>query len=208
VTTSTLFAAILALGLASAAAHVFRHRRAAAVLKMTAASGYLGLALVGGAAGSPYGQLLLAGLVLCWIGDLLLIPGGKGPAFLGGLASFLLGHVAYACAFVAVGASGVWVAVAALPVGAGVLRWLWRQPLPRPMRGPVVAYVVAISGMVALAWGARGAGSAWLVPVGALAFMASDIFVARQRFVVDSAWNTGIGLPLYFLGQALLALSV
>jgi uncharacterized membrane protein YhhN len=207
---TVLFGTILAFGLASAATHASHRRRAAAVLKMTAATGYLALAFMEGALGSMYGRILLAGLALCWVGDLLLIPEGEGTAFLGGLSSFLLGHVAYACAFGTAGVSGTWVAAAALPValvGAAVLRWLWRQPLPRPMRVPVVAYLCAISVMVSLAWGAGGAGAPWLVPLGAVAFMASDIFVARQRFVTDSAWNTGVGLPLYFLGQALLAMS-
>ena len=205
-----LAVAVVAVGAASAAGHAGGRRRLAAVLKMVAASGYLALALVAGAWETPPGRILLGGLSLCWLGDLLLIREGKGPAFLGGLASFLLGHVAYAAAFATAGASPSWAAAAALPataVGGVVLRWLWRHRLPEPMRGPVVAYVVAISAMVALAWGAAGAGAPWLVPAGAVAFMASDVFVARQRFVTPSPWNTTPGLPLYFLGQALLALS-
>ena len=205
-----LAALVVALGVASALAHAGRSR-VAAVLKMAAATGYLGVALLGGATGTMYGRVLLVGLVLCWMGDLLLIPKGNTTAFLGGLGSFLLGHVAYAVAFVAAGVSAVWVGAAVPPValtGGAVLTWLWRQPLPRPMRLPVVAYVAAISVMVALAWGAAGVSAPWIVPVGAMVFMASDIFVARERFVVASPWNTRVGLPLYFLAQALLALSV
>jgi uncharacterized membrane protein YhhN len=47
-----------------------------------------------------------------------------------------------------------------------------------------------------------------LVPSGAVAFLASDVVVARERFVHTSPWNTGVGLPLYFLAQTLLALSI
>lgn len=208
--TPGLVLAVLVLGVTSALTHA-RNRRVAGVLKMGAASAYLGLALAGGALDSPYGRVLLTGLVLCWLGDLLLIPAGSGAAFLGGLSAFLLGHVAYAVAFVTAGVAGSWVGWAALPValvGGGVLRWLWRAPLPGPMKGPVVAYVAAISAMVALAFGALGSSSSWLVPVGAVVFMASDLFVARERFVTETPWNTRLGLPLYFLAQALLALTV
>lgn len=207
----TLAAAVTAAGMLSAAAHVRRRLTAAGSLKMAAASGYVLLALAGGATTTPYGRLLLLGLGLCWLGDLLLIPEGKGPAFLGGLASFLLGHVAYASAFWVSGASVTWTAGAAVPaaaVGGAVLRWLWAAHLARSMRGPVVAYVAAITAMVALAWGCAGAGAPWTVPAGAVAFMASDVFVARERFVTPGRWNTLAGRPLYFLGQALLALSV
>ena len=180
-------------------------------LKMAAATGYLLLAWQAGATDTPYGRVLLAGLCLCWLGDLLLIPRGDGPAFLGGLASFLMGHVAYAAAFLVAGVAWGWTLGAGLPavlVAAAILQWLWRAELSRRMRGPVVAYVLAITAMVSLAWGAAGAGAPWLIPVGAVAFMASDVFVARERFVRPSRWNTRLGLPLYFLAQALLALSV
>jgi uncharacterized membrane protein YhhN len=206
---AVLVATVMTLGTASALAHL-RRPRLAAVLKMGAASGYLALALVEGAAASAYGRVLLMGLALCWLGDLLLIPEGKGPTFLGGLGSFLLGHVAYGVAFVVAGVSAPRVAAAGVPVllvGLVILRWLWAHGLPVTMRGPVVAYVVAISAMVALAWGAAGVDASPVVPAGAVAFMASDVFVARERFVTASPWNTGLGLPLYFLAQALLALS-
>src|SRR5688572_24941185 len=43
--------------------------------------------------------LLLIGLVLSFVGDVLLIPKGKKLTFLLGLASFLCAHVAYGFAF-------------------------------------------------------------------------------------------------------------
>jgi hypothetical protein len=44
-----------------------------------------------------------------------------------------------------------------------------------------------------------------LVLCGAFSFYLSDIFVARQRFVTPSFFNRLAGLPLYYLGQFLLA---
>lgn len=205
--TLLLAATVLAAALASALAHG-RDPGLSAAFKMTAATGYLALALVQGATESAFGRVLLAGLALCWLGDLLLIPEGKGATFLGGLGSFLLGHVAYAAAFLVAGVAPAWAAWSALPVvavGGVVLRWLWGNNLPSGMRLPVLAYVAAISVMVALAFGAAGEGAPGFVAVGAVAFMASDIFVARERFVSPSSWNTWLGLPLYFVAQLLLA---
>jgi uncharacterized membrane protein YhhN len=44
--------------------------------------------------------------------------------------------------------------------------------------------------------------------IGAIMFLISDIFVARQKFVCDTPSNTVIGLPLYFVAQLLLANSI
>ena len=101
-------------------------------------------------------------------------------------------------------------AVAAL-LGLGVvavsLRWLWGHLGPT-MRGPVVAYVIVISVMTVLAAGATGAGASALVLPGALAFVVSDLAVARQRFVHATFANKLWGLPLYYGGVSLLAASV
>ncbi|MDR9452217.1 MAG: lysoplasmalogenase family protein, partial [Acidimicrobiia bacterium] len=76
------------------------------------------------------------------------------------------------------------------------------------MVGPVVAYVVIISAMVATAVGATSAGAPGLVVVGAIAFFISDLAVARDRFVAPGFGNRVWGLPLYYLGQILLAGSI
>jgi uncharacterized membrane protein YhhN len=44
--------------------------------------------------------------------------------------------------------------------------------------------------------------------IGACAFFASDLAVARERFVVHSVANKLWGLPAYYAGQLLLAWSI
>ena len=174
--------------------------------KPLASLGFVGLGLVSGALSSFPGHVLFVGLALCALGDVALMFKGRGW-FLAGLIVFLLGHVAYVAAFGLAGLSTVWALVALAAVAAvavPVMRWLWPN-VPGPMRGPVVAYVLVISVMVAAAAGAVGAGaSAWL-GLGAVLFYLSDLFVARQRFVVTASVNRLLGLPLYYGGQLLLA---
>ncbi|MFQ5538716.1 MAG: lysoplasmalogenase [Gemmatimonadota bacterium] len=199
------------LGGASAWARIRGATAAAGILKMVAASGYLAVAWMSGAPTTPYGSLVFTALVLSWVGDLLLIPGGRGPLFLGGLVSFLTAHVAYGVAFMVRGISAPWALAVAVLLAAAlwmILSRLLRHDTSRRMRGPVVAYGVVIGAMVAGAVGTAGHSPSLLIPLGAVLFLASDLFVARQRFVEAEALNTAVGLPLYFLAQVLLALSV
>ena len=155
-------------------------------------------------------SLILVGLICCLAGDILLAFGSAGT-FLMGLVSFLLGHVAYGAAFFTVGSPGPWMAAGTLLVMAsGVLIWRWLKPHLGTMEIPVLAYIVVISIMVCGAWGTCGAP---LLPLavragiigGAVLFYLSDIFVARQRFVVQVPVNRVVGLPLYYAAQFLLA---
>ncbi len=75
------------------------------------------------------------------------------------------------------------------------------------MRRPVQAYFAVIAVMATLACGLTAAGGPATVAVGALAFTASDISVARDRFVRPQFLNRAWGLPLYYAAQVLLALS-
>ena len=68
------------------------------VAKPIASGGFIAVALVAGALDSSYGQAVLVALCLCFVGDVLLIPKARA-IFLGGLISFLLGHVGYLVAF-------------------------------------------------------------------------------------------------------------
>lgn len=151
--------------------------------------------------GGVFDLALLAGLVLSWLGDALLLS-ARRPAFLGGLVAFLLAHLAYAVAFAGVATPSPWVAAAVLAVTAGVLAWLW--PHLGALRGPVVAYCAVISAMLWLALGVARPE----VRLGAALFYLSDLFVARDRFVHPAAVNRVVGLPLYYAGQLLLALAI
>jgi uncharacterized membrane protein YhhN len=144
-----------------------------------------------------------------WIGDVALM-GSARSWFLTGLVAFLVGHLLYVVAFLVAGLSmspTVFAAGAALVAAWVVFRWL-RPSLPSEMVNPVVAYVVIISAMVATAVGATAAGATPLILLGALAFYISDLAVARDRFVAPGFANRIWGLPLYYLGQMLLAWSV
>jgi uncharacterized membrane protein YhhN len=127
--------------------------------------------------------------------------------FLAGLGAFLLGHLAFAVAFAARGISPLWTVLAAavlLIACARVLSWLLPHVAP-PMRAPVVAYALVITAMVASAIGAMAAGAPALLAVGAAMFYASDLAVARDRFVAPGFGNRLWGLPLYYGAVLLLA---
>ena len=81
---------------------------------------------------------------------------------------------------------------------------------------PVLTYLVAISLMVALGYGAMSAALARGVPapisalllIAPLAFYLSDLAVARDRFVSPGLVNRICGLPLYYAAQILFAVSI
>lgn len=186
-----------------------RSQRGKWIAKPIASAAFVATALASGALHGTYGGLVLAGLVLCLIGDVLLIPVGAVKAFRAGVFAFLAGHVAFAGAFLSQGVRPAWLAVAAVLLAlllAAVWRWL-RPSLPRDMRLPVLAYLLVIGSMSALALGFVGAGGPVTVGVGALAFTASDVSVARDRFVHEDFFNRAWGLPLYYCAQLLIALS-
>ncbi len=180
------------------------------IAKPLASAGFLGAAWAQGALETPYGIWIFLGLVLSALGDILLIPKQSQRAFLAGLGSFLVGHVAYTFAFAVRGLDPVTVAVAmvaVLAMGLAVLRRLLVH-VPEKMRRPVLAYVVVISAMLVCAAGTVGRAGMPAIFVGAFAFYLSDLAVARQRFVQRSFANKAWGLPLYFGAQLILAWTV
>ncbi len=175
--------------------------------KMVASTGFIAIALSVGAPSSTYGRIVLVALALSWMGDLLLTYRSR-PAFLAGLIAFLLGHVAFVSAFWSLGVAASFALLAAIAVtliATVVFKWL--SPHVGDMKVPVVAYIVVISVMVVFAFGAYGSGASVLVPIGAVLFFISDLFVARNQFVTPDVTNRIWGLPLYYLAQILLALS-
>jgi uncharacterized membrane protein YhhN len=184
-------------------------RLLAALSKIVASAAFLAVAWTLGAGRSTYGVTVLIALGLCAVGDALLLS-RDDRAFLGGLVSFLGGHIALAVAFSSLGSARGWLPGALLCLAAStgaVLSWLLPH-VERPMKAPVLAYCAAISVMVALAFGAFGAGARWTVPLGAGLFYLSDLAVARDRFVKPGFVNRAWGLPAYYASALLLAWSV
>lgn len=180
------------------------------VAKPVASTGFIGAAVAAGALDSAYGKWVLLALALSWLGDVFLIPRGAHRVFMLGLVSFLLGHVAYAVAFLVRGVS--WLAVAFAGVAAAVVLvrvQQWLDPhVGEDMRGAVHTYMGVISLMVMLAVGTTVGEGNLAIAVGAVLFYLSDLAVARQRFVVQTFLNPAWGLPLYYLGQLVLATTV
>jgi len=198
-----------------------------AVTKVLASLSFLALVALGGPAraepATPLFIAIAAGLVLGALGDVALL-GQRSAAFLAGLVSFLLGHVAYVVAFAWLSCPGGWrTPWSLLPVlpAAGALVWLLphvRQKKPA-MLVPVIAYVAVITLMVVAAL-AAAAGPfepgepaplltetrRWVFLVGGAGlFFVSDLFVARNRFVAPGLVNRLVGLPAYYGGQVLIA---
>lgn len=204
--------AFTALCLVAVAALLVAERRAwsvaRALAKTIASLAFVGVAVSLGATGSAYGRWVLLALALSVAGDVLLLS-HRSAAFLAGLAAFLLAHLAFAAAFVVagvdLGTAGLAAGIA-LVVGAAVLRWLWPH-LRGPMRPAVGVYVLAILAMCSLAAGHAGASGHALVALAAVTFAASDLAVARDRFVQASFANRAWGLPAYYAAQLLLAAS-
>lgn len=192
------------------AAEVAGHRSWKIACKLAAAAGFL---LTGALAGLPFGtppqQVVFVGLVFGAVGDACLLSREK-MAFLAGLVSFLLNHVAYVVAFGMWGSAPGSIALAAVPLlGVAALVGRWLGPRVGSLRWPVAAYIAVISAMVAFAvgsWALGGPGRSALL-LGALLFYASDLAVARDRFVAPGPANKVWGLPTYFAAQLLFALS-
>ena len=179
------------------------------LFKPLAALGFVWLALLLRPAGSAYACWLIAGLVLCAAGDLLLMF-ENDRSFLAGLLAFLCGHLLYIVAFLQIKASAAGMTVSLLPVAIlvlGSLRWLLPH-LQGARRGAVPAYIVVIAAMLVAAGGTVGTAGSALVLTGAWGFAISDLAVARRQFVRRSIVNGLWGTPLYFGSQLLLAASL
>lgn len=133
-------------------------------------------------------------------GDVLLDLSGAG-FFIYGLAAFLAAHVFYSVLFFRYakrpGGSDMAV-IAGLTLFAGLMIWIFRGIDPNLFR-PVAAYIVVI---VTMSIGAL------LVPAanrllfwGALLFIASDLVLAVNKFLVAIPYGRPVNISLYFLAQ-------
>lgn len=179
------------------------------LFKPLAAAAFIWLALTLGATASTYGSWLLAGLLCCLAGDLLLMPDDE-RCFLAGLISFLCGHLLYAMAFLQLPLNFTGLAVGALPaliLSFFTIRWLLPH-LNANMKVPVILYTLVITVMLLCSGLTANHPASMLIISGAWGFAVSDVAVARRQFVKPDPLNGLWGTPLYFLSQMLLACSV
>ncbi len=156
-----------------------------------------------------YQWMIVAGLSFSLAGDVfLMLPRDH---FIKGLSSFLVAHLCYITAFSFEGGHSLafWSALPFLLYAGLMLRVLW--PQLGKMKAPVLIYVAAISTMAWLAltrWmeSAHGDGSS-LALAGALLFIASDSFLAFERFKRRTRLAQFSILSTYFVAQWLIALS-
>ncbi len=141
------------------------------------------------------------GILLAWVGDLLLsTPGETG--FVAGLGAFMLTHVAYLVLFLRP------LRVRRIPLTALVLVPWWAALLVllAPHLG-VLLVPVAVYGLVLGASTAAALGTNRIVAVGGLIFLLSDTLLAFKLFWPDfSLWQADFLIMIgYITGQALIA---
>jgi uncharacterized membrane protein YhhN len=199
---------LTAIGLSGAAAceasaQTPRPRRFLGLKPLTTALLLLGAAL---APSGPGKGLLLLGLGLSWVGDVCLLGAGS-TAFLAGLGSFLLAHLAFAGALltdVPLGWPPRWTVGFAL-VALALLRHL--GPGLGSLRVPVLVYAAVLVGMAlaaARAAAVLGTASSWWGLAGALCFVASDAILASDRFRGPHRGAQPVLLALYWAALACL----
>lgn len=160
-----------------------------------------------------YSHYLIIGLLFCLGGDVCLALPGEN-IFKAGLLPFLLGHVFYVISFTFLLPVSEWLLGGAIPFWIfSFLIFLWLRPHLKSLLVPVVFYILVITLMTSGAWAvfSKSFLPLWgrvFILAGALFFYLSDVFVARNKFIKDNFLNRLIGLPLYYLGQFLLAFSV
>lgn len=179
--------------------------KAQRLFKPLAALGFILLALYFGALETLYGQVILAGLIFCAFGDVFLLARKSPALFMAGMAAFALGHIAYCFALQSIGGVGVGAWTIVLTVTAVSVFFLYLRPkLDMTMQIMVGLYAMIIGAMVIFALS-----TGRLIPaLASVMFAASDMCVARDRFVKTEPRNALGITPFYFGAQALFAFSV
>ena len=163
------------------------------------------LAFTMGAADHDVGRFLLVALGFSLVGDIFLL--GKGAVdFSGGLASFLVVHIAFVLAFLTLGVQPWWALLGlliAVPLGLTAGRRIVQAAAHEggaALGGAVTAYLVVVVAMVVAASGTARP----LVILGALAFLLSDTVLALDRFVGPRSNARMLVIVTYHLGQVMM----
>jgi uncharacterized membrane protein YhhN len=191
------FLAVAALDVVAEAAHVDVVANVAKPLLIP-----LLLAWVIAVRGSASPRLLVAGLVLAWLGDLaLMLPGDT--AFLVGLLLFLGMQICYLTGFVGLGAVARLRARPWIPV-VGVVLWIGLNVVLGPSLGalriPLLVYSAALATMAVLACGVS-----LRVGVGGVTFLVSDLLIGLDAAGIAIPGHGPLVMATYAIGQLLIA---
>lgn len=182
-------------------------KRGEYVAKPATLAALVGAALVLDPGDEAQRAWFVVALVFSLAGDVfLMLPSDR---FVPGLASFLVGHLAYIVglnldggSLGALAVSAAAVVVIAVPLGRRIVRGAVAPD--RRLGVPVTVYIVAISGMVV---SALATGEPWAI-AGAVLFYASDAFIGWSRFVAAFGGHRLAIIVTYHAGQAALVASL
>jgi uncharacterized membrane protein YhhN len=176
------------------------------------------IALIGAATAAEPSQSgvhawLISALVLGLCGDVALMLEHRIKAnglFMLGLASFLVGHLSYIVAMLHHGTDkigitlGLMLALTILSAfGYQVILGAFRQGGPT-LAVAVALYMAALGSMLVVG---IGTSSLWIA-YGAIVFVASDLALGADRFVVEKPWSRLTVIITYHIAQLLLLLGL
>jgi uncharacterized membrane protein YhhN len=139
---------------------------------------------------------LISALLFSAAGDFLLAMPWWEPAFVFGLAAFLIAHLSFLAALIPlVARSGPRLAAAAVTVLAciALLVWFWPRLLDEGMAVPVTLYIAVLGAMVCAALLAR-LPTPWTA-LGAVCFAVSDAMIGIGKFVLESE---ALAVPIWW----------
>ena len=180
------------------------------IFKIIASSAFVLIALTLADVSSTFSKWMMAGFILSLTGDVLLIKSDVKNFFKLGIVSFAMAHIAFIGAFVSIGSVGIlFYVTTALALGLMTISYKWLiTDINTEFKRLVIVYIVIIGIMCALSgYGWEGSYRNGVV-LGAFMFASSDLCVAREKFIKSEFKNKIIGLPLYYLAQIFLALSL
>jgi len=176
-------------------------------LTYIASGSFVLIALVGGGLITWFGRIMVAGLIFCFLGDIL----GPGD-FLLGLYAFLVGHLFFMAAFWLRGMETryAWGGLVIFLLVTFIVMAFFFPHIVEHERIPAVAYAVIIALMMVFAagtWGFKRSHGGNLILAGALLFYVSDLVLAAWHFVGGDFPFDHVCYPLYYLACILLAFS-
>lgn len=164
----------------------------------------LALAFLGDSSSAFYRRMIIAGLAASLAGDIFLML--KKDRLLQGMVMFFIAHLFYITAFASQTASLLWWPLFPFLIFAALF-YMRLRPFLGTYAFPALLYVLAVTGMVWMAWEYRYQTGVLLPAVGALLFMISDSVLAYVRFRKTFRGARAVKLLCYFGGQLLIAVS-